>query len=586
MPRKKQAPKQISYMLPKGARELIDSMIDKNAAYKDKEVWKQKCYYICEYIAQQNLNNGTESEREYINIHQETMAKAVGVNNQGIATLLKQLIKTGILEKDGIAIQAVVSQRGKQTVYVEEGKSYGYRFREEQPLETFQVQSHRQQYEKSNQSIKKMFTSFNGDLNLYNEVLKEIKIDTENLEEVIEEILENKQKKKSQKENYEKYLEETEIKYRNNLLKSLKYSKVKYNRECKLYPFNGKFVPIRFESETRTVCSYLRGDKEVEGTVTSYLGEEQEIGRTVSSSPECRQRRFKIRWFWKKRTAKEKVLEPDETTIARCNKAVFTINEGYLFASRPAEKSRVYSAITNLNREFRKSIRLNGKKIVRIDIRNSQPLLASILIGNHWKKKQEELPEDVKLYRSRCEQGKFYDDFMELIELPEDMRSMFKQDFFRKVFFSKVVEKGNVLKDLFIQMYPSCWEAITEKKGGLYCKDYGEFARMLQEAEAQIIYDFVNVRLMEQGIKAFNIFDSIYVTLEWEVEEAKKLIEYIFDVFGLHPTLNIEYEEHLEENRPIEIERLTREHEQWKEQQKKNEAFKQMPRDSPFDARI
>ncbi|PZF72593.1 hypothetical protein DN068_12060 [Taibaiella soli] len=611
MPRKKHPTKQVTYMLPKGVREQIDAMIDGNGAYKDKELWKQKCYYICEYIATQNQMK-SESQQEYVNIHQETMAKTVGVNNQGIARLLKQLVKASILEKDGIAIQAVVSQRGRQKVYIEEGKSYGYRFKAENPLETFEVQSHRQQYEKSNQSIKEIFSKYDRDLRSYNEVLKEIKIDTENLKEVIEEILKNKQKKKSQKENYESYLEEVEIKYRNNLLNSLKYYKGNNNQECKIYPFNGNIVPIKYEAETRTVSSYLTGEVDDENTADRSIDPNDEIYRTVSSyhvgekddqnnsdkttapvdqicrtvsSYQCKPRRFKIRSFMAKNRVKEKVLEPDETTIARCTKAVFTINEGYLFATRPVKDSRVYSAITNLNREFRSSIRLNGKKIVGIDIRNSQPLLACILIRHYWKEKQGELPEDVKRYQSRCEQGKFYDDFMGEIELPEDMRSMFKQDFFRKVFFSKVIEKGNVLKDMFIQKYPSCWEAITDVKGGLYCKDYGEFARMLQEVEAQIIYDVVNVGLLNQGIKAFNIFDSIYVTLKWESERAIGLINKIFQAFDLHPTLNVEYGEHFEENERKEIERHSQEFAKWEEQRKKDLAFKDMIRKSnPYGA--
>jgi len=53
--------------------------------------------------------------------------------------------------------------------------------------------------------------------------------------------------------------------------------------------------------------------------------------------------------------------------------------------------------------------------------------------------------------------------------------------------------------------------------------------------------------LIKKGIKAFNIFDSIYVNNKEDLETAKLLIKEAFNEAGVNPTLKTEYEEHVEE---------------------------------------
>jgi hypothetical protein len=162
--------------------------------------------------------------------------------------------------------------------------------------------------------------------------------------------------------------------------------------------------------------------------------------------------------------------------------------------------------------------------------------------------KQGYLPQDVIQYQSDCEAGEFYNNFMKVLNVPDDLRPDFKADFFSKLFFSMFKRWPNFLRTLFIETYPSCWEAICHIKGGLNSKDYNKFAIKLQEVEANIIFDAVNVALMKQGIKAFNIFDSMYVNNRNDFEIARQLTVDAFKQYGLNPKLKIEYEEHLVEN--------------------------------------
>jgi hypothetical protein len=135
---------------------------------------------------------------------------------------------------------------------------------------------------------------------------------------------------------------------------------------------------------------------------------------------------------------------------------------------------------------------------------------------------------------------------MRELRVPDDLRSEFKKDFFAKVFFSMVLESNNVLKHIFMKKYPSCWEAICAIKGGVYNKEYSEFAIQLQKIEASIIFDTVNVGLMKMGIDAFNIFDSVYVNSAEDFEVAERLTMQTFARYGLCPTIRLEYGEHLQ----------------------------------------
>jgi len=234
----------------------------------------------------------------------------------------------------------------------------------------------------------------------------------------------------------------------------------------------------------------------------------------------------------------KKVTDLIKITKAEVNGlAVKAIEDGDWFCHRPTEGSRVHTNLTNLNRNFRPFLKYEDKELVELDIRNSQPLIASILIKNWFVQRHLDIPADVKEYKKNCENGTFYDYFMELNGVSEEDRGEFKVQFFAEIFFSKVSKRMTKLKKQFIEKYPNCYKAICDIKGGYGSKTYNQFAILLQKKEAQLIFDTINMGLIRKGIPAFNIFDSILVPTEHK-EVAEELIMTTFSKENLKPTIN------------------------------------------------
>lgn len=502
MPRKKSPQKLVDYLVPVGTYKKAQQIVENNKRYKNKDAWIQKLLYLFEYISEQNHE---KKNFDYVNIHVETMAKVLGVNNQDMSTMLSEAVNSNILVKDGIMKKAEISRRGGERVYISTGKSFGYKFINEYKVESVTIHDTRLFSSKTREKETTLFIR-NESLNKYKNVLNKISINTNDIHSYIEKIIENKRKNLKRQSEYQIYISNKELEFYNNNTKQPTYN----------IPFDGIIVPVK-SAKTK------KRKRKVPFHVTPYQPLEFIKQEALSSS--------------------------DEASIkARVYHYIKKINAGHIIPKRPVLNSRVYSLITNLNRELRVLIELDGKKVAAIDIRNSQPLLASIIVRKYWLNKESELPEDVLKYQESCEKGKFYDDFMKDLNLPSVLRSEFKQDFFKKVFFSKVIEKNNMLKDMFIERYPNVWNCICDEKGGLYSTSYGEFAKKLQMVEATLIYDVVNVQLIDMGINAFNIFDSIYVSSWTDYKVAENLLKEAFNEVGVNPTFNPEYKEHLDCN--------------------------------------
>jgi len=225
--------------------------------------------------------------------------------------------------------------------------------------------------------------------------------------------------------------------------------------------------------------------------------------------------------------------------------ALSKINEGDIYVHRKDTSSRVYTSISMIKRETKPLLKYEGSSLIEFDIRNSQPLIASILIKNYWLRKGKDLPNDVIQYIKDCEKGVFYDYFMNLNNVSSSRRSEFKQKFFSQVYFSRVlpIEYDTKLKKQFKLKYPHCDEAITFIKGGIGSTDYNQFAIALQRKEAEIIFDQVNLPLLKAGVAAFNIYDSI-LCLPKDKDMVMERILNAFRQLNLKPTINVaNYEE-------------------------------------------
>jgi len=471
--------------MPQGYKQTIDNIIEeKHKSTRNHSItWKIKYYSIIDYIIGGHL---AQQSDEFVNLNQKVSARIFGCDNHTMAQLLRILVEAGLLLSDRkMSIAAFRFEQGKK-IFTKEGKSYGFKIPQynEQIIEGVGVLVPTSNLER-NKTNKSKIISKDSDLKLYNQCLKNIRIDTKKLNEIINEVLTNKTIKIIRQSQYHNYI--------TNYIKSNTNYYIKHT-----IPYEGVLVPEQ-NGSTIPVPTHNQGTK--------------------MPTP----------------------IETDDKTIARIMRAVGIINSGTMTATRPVKDSRVYCELTNMNRELRSCIRIDGEPIIGLDIRNSQPLIASYLFKRYYTENALAIPDDVLQYQQDCEQGIFYDDFMKEIKLPNEFRTEFKKDFFRQVFFSMLVDKTNPLKEMFIKKYPSVWEVIIEEKGGYnFCRDYNKFAQRLQCVEALLMFDIVNIGLLKKDIKSYNNFDSLYVNNMEDYETAKQLTMEAFNSIGINPTINPE----------------------------------------------
>lgn len=484
MPRKKNVPATVTYQVPQKAKVNIDLFIDTSPKFKTKAVWKQKFYHLFDYIVEQVKNN--DDAKKFVNVHCATMAKVLSVNNQEMAGILRDCIDLGILKCDRKAIQAEYAYEGNRKKIIKEGKSYGYLFKQDCELVDIPIPDNRRCYEKSLNWLRQRNRRAFPEMELYEEVLNCLTIDETGLEETFQNILLAKRLEKNNEKEYREYMDSIEEQYHNpnnnNIILNI--------------AFSGAFVPEK--------------SGEIEQKVKQKRGKYKD----------------------------KKFFDSEQSTITRCKNSIRRINEGNLLADRP-RGLRVYTEITRLKRELRKHLRLDGKPLIGIDIRNSQPLIASIVINDYWQT-QGVIPDDVKAYQLACEKGRFYDEFIEQLGIRSEWRSQFKEDFFHRVYFSMVLKEKNLLVKLFESKYPNVLKAISDIKGGELKRTYPQFSRQLQKAETDLIFCKVNMDLIKLGVKAVNVFDSIYLTCEADYELAENMLTNAFNNIGISPTFNRE----------------------------------------------
>ncbi len=259
---------------------------------------------------------------------------------------------------------------------------------------------------------------------------------------------------------------------------------------------------------------------------------------------------------------------------------------------------RVHHNFSSLKSEFRRFLSYRGQKLVNLDIRNSQPLLFSVVLLSYllgeeqfrslyaWKVDnsglyydlpssiflQEEepqptppptpplrlpglvtkeerhqgfkdttrrmmahgLPQDVLLYLELTQRGQFYEYLMQEGGIAQDHRDEFKQSFFGGVFFCKNWPLTKQAK-LFRRLFPSVYEVIHEIKK----RDHRTLAHMLQRTESSLIINRIARRCMEElpDTCIVTIHDSV-MTTPGGVEPVKAIMKQEFAQVGLEPTVS------------------------------------------------
>jgi hypothetical protein len=244
------------------------------------------------------------------------------------------------------------------------------------------------------------------------------------------------------------------------------------------------------------------------------------------------------------------------------------IQNGDIFYSVDNTSHRFHSNITNISKDLRPYLRINGEPLVNIDIKNSQPYLSTIILTDPKKvSSMIEDPafalllqslkvsqsEDVKKYISLVVSGKFYEFLMQEfanagIELSRDET---KTQVLRILFARNRPPKNPInrkCREIFQASFPTVHRIFSKVRGsekGDKFHSFKRFAILMQRLESYLILEVIMKRIYRElpGTIAVTIHDSIMTGIMTNnVEPVRKIMEDGLAAFvGFKPNIKIDF---------------------------------------------
>jgi len=225
--------------------------------------------------------------------------------------------------------------------------------------------------------------------------------------------------------------------------------------------------------------------------------------------------------------------------------AIEMIHNSIWYFVTDKKAGRVHNNLTNFPKVLRPFLFFLNKRLIEIDISNSQPLLFNILINRYllrdtsayyYYNKESNIPyvpqhSDLRKYKEVTETGKFYEFMMEKLNIKED-RDKFKVRMFTKIFYGK--DKESEEMSLFKKIFPTVAKIISYYKR----VNYKNLAIELQTVEADMIINRIVPKLAKENIFVLTIHDSI-LTTEENCDSVVKIILSEFKKINLKPNLKI-----------------------------------------------
>jgi hypothetical protein len=243
------------------------------------------------------------------------------------------------------------------------------------------------------------------------------------------------------------------------------------------------------------------------------------------------------------------------------------IINGDIYYSIDVTSRRFHSNLTNMAKDLRKYLRINGEPLVNIDIKNSQPYLSTIILTNpvkvSWLTENPAFAfvlqslkvspnEDVKKYISLVASGRLYEYLMTefakegLILTREEtkvqmLRILFARN--RKPKDETNAKARQVFKDRFPTVHRKFSKVRGHNRGDKFT-NFKRFAILLQRIESYLMLDVILKRIYKEfpGTIAVTIHDSIMTgILTNNVEAVRKIMtEELANFVGLPPKIKIE----------------------------------------------
>lgn len=235
---------------------------------------------------------------------------------------------------------------------------------------------------------------------------------------------------------------------------------------------------------------------------------------------------------------------------------------------------RFHSNITNMSKDLRNFLRVDGKPLVNIDIKNSQPYLSTLLFTHPERvacfAKDEQLAKllkEIKIPKSRdidhyielVTSGRIYE-FLMAEFLKEGLiltRKETKRQVLRTLYAKNWKPKNEVnrhAREIFTQRFPTVHRIFSKirgrrkigEDGNIYNKfvNYKRFAILLQRIESHLVLDVIMKRIYKElpGVFAMTIHDSILTVNDRDVVASIfKIMEEELEKFvGFSPRLEKE----------------------------------------------
>jgi hypothetical protein len=211
------------------------------------------------------------------------------------------------------------------------------------------------------------------------------------------------------------------------------------------------------------------------------------------------------------------------------------------FCTRDVTGHRIHHNYAVLNKVLRPACYIEtGETLVNIDVKNSQPVILSILLKAHFK---TNLTEDTQRYIKLCEQGKLYEFLAEKFGLDiqdEEARSAFKKSLFKTIFYGRnqAAEKYQEWA-CFRSEFPTVAAFITAYKA----KDYTALSIALQRLESEIMIEGVLGKIAQEhkpaDFFALTIHDSITTTSD-NAAYVERLMRQEFALRGINPSFEVQ----------------------------------------------
>ena len=245
-------------------------------------------------------------------------------------------------------------------------------------------------------------------------------------------------------------------------------------------------------------------------------------------------------------------ISPEDLPLVR-------IKDGDKFC-KICPQQRVHTSLSNLKRDYRKHLRLDGQKLACVDVKCCQPMLLALVIcsqslpcGESFAARLKSLKwatnipkvscdpesEDYQLYLSLCARGRLYEFLLGRLGWPPTKAKRDKlKKLFLAVIYGKPRDADTKVGKVFMVAFPTVWETILSLKAN----NHAQLPRLMQCLEAHVVvFSFGKAMASKYpGVRWLSLHDAIFVGEE-DIAIVQNVLEDIFNsCVGVLPMLKIE----------------------------------------------